>query len=296
MGSLVNLSLASLNCRGLNDVEKRNFLFTKLKDLECSIIFLQETKLHPQNEMNYINEWHNGNVIFNSVDGGKSGTAILFNSEDVVIDNRLTDNHGRIIAVDIDVFGCKFHVINTYFPNHPNEQQAFIKKLSSFFFTRHPIIWGGDHNLVTNAVIDRWPGTRIQDRHHKEITAILNAFDLKDTCREIYPTSLVFTFKTENAKSRIDKIIVPKDFVVKKYVQHEVALTDHMLLEVDIQTNYERVVYRKIWRNDIKVYQSERFLKFFSEYWGVLKGQPELQSNVNKWWMESKQKVKTVLI
>ena len=53
--TFVNLKIGSLNCRGLNDHNKRQLLFSKFKQSDCTIICLQETKLHPEDESTYVN-------------------------------------------------------------------------------------------------------------------------------------------------------------------------------------------------------------------------------------------------
>ena len=117
-GALSIIKVASLNCQGLNEYYKRMALFDYLKCSDLAVIFLQETKLKPENERKYMNEWHNGKCIFNSVVGGKSGTAILINHRGVEIAGpSYIDVEGRVIAIDIVYFGCKFHVVNSYGPN-----------------------------------------------------------------------------------------------------------------------------------------------------------------------------------
>ena len=75
---LTQIRVGSLNVRGINDFYKRAALFDWIKNSGLSIIFLQETKLQPEQEYKYKREW-DGDCIFNSVFGSKSGTAILLN-------------------------------------------------------------------------------------------------------------------------------------------------------------------------------------------------------------------------
>ena len=115
------LKVGTFNCRGLNDFYKRKAIFEFFENCNLSIIFLQETKLKPENEEQYINEWYNKNCIFNSTPGGKSGTAILFNTNAIkVISEPFIDIEGRVIAVDINIFGNVFHLVNSYGPNVMN--------------------------------------------------------------------------------------------------------------------------------------------------------------------------------
>ena len=129
MGSVSTLKIGSLNCQGINDYYTRMALFHSLKESDLSIIYLQETKLKPELEYTYINEWHNGNCIFNSTIGSKSGTAILINSPAVKIlyGSKMVDIEGRVIAVDIEVYGTRVHLVNSYGPNESRLKIPFFK-------------------------------------------------------------------------------------------------------------------------------------------------------------------------
>ena len=91
------LKVASFNCEGLCNYAKRMALFDYFKKTDLAIIFLQETKLKPENEYEYVKEWHNNQCIFNSCPGGKSVTAILFNQNSIkVLLNKFIDIEGIV--------------------------------------------------------------------------------------------------------------------------------------------------------------------------------------------------------
>ena len=161
--NFTNLKIGTINCRGLNDHAKRTAIFEVLKNSKLSIIFLQETKLNPFKHSKIEHEWHNKNILLNSIPGGKSGTAILFNSPNIQCFNKLTDYDGRIIATDVEIFGNVFHLVNTYFPTENALKKNFIHKLYPFVYSKFPVIWGGDHNIVTNPMIDRIPARSTLD-------------------------------------------------------------------------------------------------------------------------------------
>ena len=128
---VINLSIASINCDGLKDRVKRRHLFDFLKDSLFTIILLQETHFEPSDHEALVREWKQGPFYLNSVFGGKCGTAVLFNSHLIKIIDQLSDSDGRIIALDVDLEGRRFHVINTYFPNQSSDRSSFIH---GFFF------------------------------------------------------------------------------------------------------------------------------------------------------------------
>ena len=112
--NFVNLKVGSLNCRSLNDRVKRLSIFDQIANSDLTVVCLQETKLSPEKEKYYCDEWDRGPSFFNSVKGGKCGTAILFNTRQVVIKNTLMDQSGRIICVDVDINGTLLHTYSEY--------------------------------------------------------------------------------------------------------------------------------------------------------------------------------------
>ena len=60
----LNVKIATLNCRGLNDDIKRNLLFQKFRQSDITIFCLQETKLNLDKEFQYMNEWDKGPSFF----------------------------------------------------------------------------------------------------------------------------------------------------------------------------------------------------------------------------------------
>ncbi len=80
MNSLINVSVSSLNVRGINDPVKRRLLFNSFENSKTTIFLLQETKLDPSQHLEVSNEWKNGPIFLNSVFGKQSGTIVLFNT------------------------------------------------------------------------------------------------------------------------------------------------------------------------------------------------------------------------
>ena len=59
-----DISLYSLNTRGLADRRKRTVVFSWLKDQAATIFFLQETHSTPDVEKLWIKEWGSPNMFF----------------------------------------------------------------------------------------------------------------------------------------------------------------------------------------------------------------------------------------
>ena len=222
------LKVGSLNCQGINDYYTRIGLFEFLKNSDLTIILLQETRLKPENQDDYTREWHNNRCIFNSCPGGKSGTAILFNTTSIKVSNTIIDVEGRVIAVDIDFLGNKFRLVNSYGPNDYDLKVPFLNRLYCYLGNARNIIWGGDHNIATNCRLDRFPSKLSNDHGTSEFLQILNTFDLKDNCRSLFPTQQFFTFRRGSSRSRIDKLCTSSQFTVKEYCQQDTSFSNNV--------------------------------------------------------------------
>ena len=262
-------------------------------------MFLQETRLKPAWEKKYIREWHNENCIFNSTNGGKGGTAIFVNIPAIKIHfgSKLVDPEGRVIAIDIEMYGVHFHLINSYGPNEHKLRIPFLNRLYVYLNSGKPIIWGGDHNIATNPRLDRYP-TRIDgDYGRSDILDIINVFDLKDTCRTIYPDSIYYTFRRGTYRSRIDKICVSSGFTVQSYSQEETGLSDHELIKSCILFNSTCERGPGIWKNNVKYYKDDSFEEDFRTFWiECVNSDIAHDRNLVNWWLKFNYKFKLFYI
>ena len=113
--------------------------------------------------------------------GSKGGTAILVNDSRIKIHHgsKLIDIEGRVIAVDIEMSGLQFHVVNSYGPNDTRLRVPFLNRLHIYLNSGKPIIWAGDHNLTTDPRLDRYPPRIDADQGKSDFLAIMNVFDVQ---------------------------------------------------------------------------------------------------------------------
>ena len=302
MGSFVNLKIATLNCRGINDPSKRKLLFDDFEQSDFTIILLQETKLDPSQHFDICKEWSKGPLFLNSVFGKKCGTAVLFNTHQIKILNDVYDNEGRVISLDFDMMGDKFHLVNFYFPNESTDKLKFIQNSYKYIISNFPTVLAGDFNLTSDNRFDRYPPKSCHDTHSNQLENVTETFNVIDVCRHVYPNRFLFTYKTtingDVVMSRIDKILVSKHFKIMDYNQSDCEFSDHAIISTHLQYQCKMVFGKTPWRNNTKVFQSENFLDKFKELWENLKVKKRslLYGNINKWWLEAKYDVKKMLI
>ena len=292
---LVKLKVGSLNVRGINDQNKRRHIFDFLKNSKLSVICLQETKTSTLDDEIIRKEWHNNRILINSVcSGGHSGTMILFNSMHINVLDTIYDEEGRIMIVDIEIYKDRFHLVNTYFPNDSTVRKNFINSLYPLIASRYPVIWCGDHNMVTDPMKDRIPSRKSKDSFTYELVKLLNTFSLLDTCREKYPIQYIYTFRRDDTKSRIDKILVTRQFGIDNYNQIDCSFSDHDLLEVHLSYQAKWFPGKGLWKNSPKNMANDDFISKFEDLWNYLK-RFRTNGTTTKWWVDAKYRVKNFL-
>ena len=123
-----NLSICSLNVRGLNKEIKRNSVFKWARKKQFDILMLQETYSCSDNEVKWKNEW-GGNIVFAHGSKHSKGTMIMFKpSLDIQIKTEEIDPEGRFIILRLYFQSEIFALANIYAPNKAVEKRHFLAK------------------------------------------------------------------------------------------------------------------------------------------------------------------------
>ena len=294
---LTHLRIASLNCSGINDRYKRIFIFNYLKKSNIPIIFLQETKIQFKDENRIKADWHNQKIFINCTNKNQAceGCMILINNDHIIIEKSILTSDGRCIVLDINFDGCKYHIINTYFPIEGKEKKPFITSLYPLVSSNFPIIWGGDFNLVLDPIKDRYPPHSQNDSYSNDLSQLVQTFNVKDVCREIYPNKSFFTFSRGGSKSRIDRIYVSPNVTVENYEQSTISVTDHEMIKIDIIFQSNSTKGRGLWRNKTKLYGELDFREKFEAFWEPWSNQ-RVSGFSHSWWLKTKSKIKKFLL
>ena len=293
---LTHLKIASLNCCGLNDRYKRVFIFDYFRKSSFSVILLQETKTNVRDENRFRMDWHNNKIFINSSGSNSAGGClVLINNDHIKVLNSILACNGRCIVLDIELDGCRYHLINTYFPIENSEKKSFIISLYPLISSNYPIIWAGDFNLTLDTQLDRFPAQKTKDPYSYNLSQLIKTFDLKDVFRELFPSKRVFTFKRGTSKSRIDRAYVSSNVIVTKYEQEIFSLSDHDLIKVDVIFQNNETKGRGIWKNKSKMYAEEDFGEKFENFWEYHLKNSKKEVNDIGWWLVTKKKIKKFL-
>jgi exonuclease III len=134
--------IASLNCNGLNRIEKILNLRDILNSNKIDICFLQETHFNNEKNIFELEKICYEYYIFTKINPHKMrGVAILIrkNIENLVINN-FNFNEDRIISVDVHLNKKLFNLVNIYAPNLVSEQIEFIEILNLFIYKKKNLI------------------------------------------------------------------------------------------------------------------------------------------------------------
>ena len=150
---MVNISISSLNCRGLNSVNKRNNIFERYKNNE--ITFLQETYITEQKVNHWKNDW-NGLFFYSSGTNNSQGLITLIKHDLLGGSEDIFYKSERILGIKGTIEGEEFFFINVYGPNSYLERQNFMNELYNVSrkCTTNNIMIGGDFNIVMDNDLD----------------------------------------------------------------------------------------------------------------------------------------------
>lgn len=238
---MANLSVLSVNIRGLNHVIKRKRFFPHLHTHKPDICMLQETHIKKKAEIylrsrKYSQQWH-------AAGSSKArGVSLLLKRElNFQMHGVHTDPQGRFLFVKgtLDSSIIMFAVI--YMPN--DGQITFLRQTFMLLraFAEGPTIVGGDFNYVVNLARDR---THYRTNRNKQppitslntpLYALLEEFMLVDIWRQEHPQERDFTHFSarHNIYTHIDYVLISKphtDMVVSAHIGPKV-LTDHTWLD-----------------------------------------------------------------
>ena len=150
-----DVTILSINCRGLADVEKRNDVLHYLKTEKYSIYCLQETHFSEEIHSLITSEW-GYKAYFNSCTSGKKGLAILINNKfEFTFVKLVTDDKGDFMLLQLKINDQTFTVVNLHSPNKddPDFYDRVMGELKNT--SSQELILTGDWNRVFNPVIHR---------------------------------------------------------------------------------------------------------------------------------------------
>jgi hypothetical protein len=294
-----NFKIATLNCHGLGDSNKRAHIFDnfKLKHFDC--VLLQETHVYNLAQAKRFEAEWGGKCFWSFGNNFSKGVGILFNPKLKFTHHYFHfDTDGRLLVVDLCVFGINLRIINAYCPNRPAPRREFLKSLHIFFCVNRSFIFGGDFNCIDNLSLDKVGGNSAVGNLSSEVIADLcQSHNLIDPFRCLYPNKPATTWTNSDgsiacrldrfytscnlSNSLIDCVITPS------------ANSDHSVVDVNLEFSKAEPDHGKgYWKCNVAVLTDPDFNDDFVRLWS------DCAKTENKdlvWWESCKFKFKNCI-
>jgi exonuclease III len=272
------MNIVSFNVNGISKESKRKIIFNKIKDLKC-IAFLQETHSTHLNENKWKNDWE-GKIFYSHGTSNSTGVCILIPPDiDCHIEDKITDDNGRIIIIKLKFNNDIYILSNVYAPtrDHKAQQLKFITELQQMItpYQNENLLIGGDFNLYLNLKLDKLDSMSNKGDnpvYRAEIKSMLETLDLNDAWRTLNPLSRRYTWHSRGRSSRLDYFFV-SDHLLNTITDYKILPglhSDHSILKITLQSDFTT--------------RGRGYWKFNS----ILLHDPEYVSNIKKLIEESK--------
>lgn len=255
---ITELSLISLNVKGIRDIVKRKAIFLFCKEMKADFIFLQESHSSVEDVLFWKNQWGDDLWLAHGNNHSAGVSTLKGNFRGKIVCNKC-DVKGHWVIIVVETSSNLFMLCNIYGYNSSSlncELLDTIEENVNIFSTKFPmakIIIGGDFNMVHDNVLDRFP-SKIFSKNNI-LQNFCNNLALMDIWRYRHPLVRQFTWsnKQMTLQSRIDFWLISLD-LEQKVLQAEISpaiLTDHKVLTLsikfkDIQCNSRNVGYWKL--------------------------------------------------
>ncbi len=209
-----DISLGTLNVRGLRDDFKRKLVLDWLKTLNIDVICLQETYCTKEFKTKFNKNW-DGEVYHSESDSKNSkGVCILFKKGlDIKVLDTHKDEQGRRLIISVKINNETFTFVNIYAPSdNPENRIAFYKRCSSWIkqllYSENQLVVTGDFNSVLSS---KGRASGKTDRSTKHFQGLLKYLSLKDAWGTLKPNDPGFTYVNPgkpDQQSRLDYVLL----------------------------------------------------------------------------------------
>ena len=293
-----SLTVTTCNVNGIRNNDKRNSVFTWLKNIKSDIIFLQETHCHLRKEaLKWSREW-GAHSLWSRGTNNSKGVAVLFKHKtDYNIVNEVIDPNGRYIYFELVLGDRTYKLINIYAPNNNYERVKFFCELGNWIDFDNETMVGGDFNCTLDSTMDRKNCTHSLDIGQIDLKKIMNDKCLQDIWRRRYPKNHIFSWSRGEKSSRIDFWLISEslDSQVDKIEYVPCVFSDHDMVLLKI--NLSNVEHGPgVWKMNLSVIESDLFKKCFIDMWDDWKKQCKYFLDLKIWWDLGKKKIKDLTI
>jgi len=260
------LTVVTLNCRGLGNIDKTRLLLNKIYALPTQstmVVMLQETMV---TSCKYIELAWRGKFVHTAGTGNSKGCITLTNHAVDISNIKHYDNRGHCFDLKIST-GEILKVCNIYAPNgYDIDKQVFFHQIFQDLETWDgPTIIAGDLNTTLGP----------NERHARGVTQaelrvadIITSYTTDQNLKDCWQGRTGFTWRRGRSMSRLDRIFyrLPNYDICKFKVTWTLINSDHagLILTLDHKTStYQRNEHVKL---DNKVVLDQHTLQELTDY------------------------------
>lgn len=284
------LSLISINARGLRDLTKRKSFFLFCKGKNANLIFLQETHSKQEDTIFWSKQWGD-ETYFCHGSSRSAGVAILLkNFQGQIISSKMDENgHWLFLTVCLD--NVIFILLNIYGYNNQTQNKLFLEEITlnldhlKSFYSTNNIIIGGDLNLVHDEFFDKWPSKHNSSYLNKIFYNFCSEQNLVDVWRHLNPNCNQFSWFGSNSKSRLDYWLITNELLSNK-INSDISaapLTDHSLISLQMKPQNWKSGTSKYWKFNCSLLKNDTYCQKIKDLIQNIKDSEELSSPVQKW-------------
>ena len=266
------ITICSVNVRGLSGRKKRSDVFNYFRNKPYSIICFVDTHFTQREERFIRSEW-GYEVFFNSFNSLKRGVAIFFkNNFEFKLHNSYKDTNGNILILDLEIESRRITLASVYGPN--NDDPSFYKKLQTSIVRmgNNDVIVCGDFNLLLNPVIDGLNYKHVNNPNARnEVLKLISDLNLYDVWREENIEQKIYTWKRKTSSGeiqmgRLDFFLVSESLT--NYTEKESILpgykTDHSQILITLKFNQIKKS-KSFWKFNNSLLRNNDFVKEIKE-------------------------------
>lgn len=252
------MKLVSWNVNGIRAIMKKEFE-ESIGDLSPDILCLQETKAHPEQLDNKVQELGFEHIYWNSAERkGYSGVAVFSKIKPLSVDYGIghpVDNEGRVITVELE----DFYLVTVYTPNSKDDLSRIPLRYNEWDpkFLEHckklekkkPVVFCGDLN-VAHKPIDLKndkpnEGKKGFTKEERERFSDFIEAGYIDTFRHLHPDEEKYSWwtymggaRSRNVGWRIDYFLISeklKDRLKSAEIHNEIYGSDHCPVSIELK-------------------------------------------------------------
>lgn len=293
------LTVATLNVRGIRNLNKRKKIFHWISKQNVDIFCLQETFLTKELDSQLKQNWPGKQYHCYSTSSHSRGTTILI-KEGLDLENITVKykGEGRGLMINFTYNNEQFAIINIYAPNNLPERKQFFNNISEWILKtcpNHPnIIMLGDMNTHLEQIDTT---TNKTNPNKNTLLSLIKRLNLVDIWRKLNKNKRQYTWvdpANKEHRTRIDYIFTAPTIMsqINKCTIKNAPVPDHKLIKCTIE-NIGKPRGKGYWKLNTKYLNDENYCQIINNCFDHTRQQYENVLNRRQIWDLCKYNFKT---